>query len=256
MMKFNWLPWLLSLSLFLSCSRTKSDSTPSNAPTKEGLQIERKIFSNIDSIERKLSELGQLETRIKHSEHQLTAKETTDIHNQIQALTKDLAVFDSRIDSLEAVLSDIGQSNPEIKRIINLNKEKVAEKSGIKQSRLSFEQSDSIKNTESQLYLLTDECYYVIASEKELSDHKIITKGFMRRSNTLPHDFDKNFFISIDKNSMTRFPINSHSAEILSEHPSDSFELIRDSEGNIILVVNDPERFWDTNRFLIIKNEL
>lgn len=97
--------------------------------------------------------------------------------------------------------------------------------------------------------------YYVIGTRNELQDNGIITRegGFVGigRTKTLSKDFNVKYFNEIDIRELKTIPINSRSAEIITSHPTNSYNLIGDR--NIErLEITDHESFWRTSRHLVI----
>lgn len=95
-------------------------------------------------------------------------------------------------------------------------------------------------------------CYYVFASKKELKEHKIIETGFLRKTKILAGDFEKDFFTMADKRNLTRLPLHSKKAKILTNQPSGSYKLEKEDE-QMVLTITDPESFWSLSNYLVIE---
>lgn len=104
-----------------------------------------------------------------------------------------------------------------------------------------------------QLQNELNKAYYVIGSKKELKDHNIIETGFMRKAKISPEDYELGYFTCIDKRNFNNINLRSKKAEIMSPQPKDSYTITSDESGIKILTITNPERFWATTNYLVIK---
>jgi len=95
-------------------------------------------------------------------------------------------------------------------------------------------------------------CYYVIGSKKELKAHKIIESGFLRKTKILEGDFEMSYFTKADRRTLNDIPLHSNKAELLTNHPKDSYELV-DHGGTKTLHILNANRFWEKSNFLVVK---
>lgn len=101
--------------------------------------------------------------------------------------------------------------------------------------------------------------YYIVGTEKELIDKKIIDKkgGLLGigKTSVLNEDFDNTMFTLMDYTKTTEVPINGNSIKIITNHPSDSYLLEKDkTKTNTIknLTIINSESFWSTSKYLVI----
>ncbi|MDE6033174.1 MAG: hypothetical protein K2G15_04335 [Muribaculaceae bacterium] len=96
--------------------------------------------------------------------------------------------------------------------------------------------------------------YYVIGSKDELKEHNIIEGGgFLRKTKVLPSDFDKGYMTRADRRSLAVIPLDSKKAKVLTSQPTDSYRIDRASNGQLSLVITNPDAFWGTTNILVIK---
>ena len=95
-------------------------------------------------------------------------------------------------------------------------------------------------------------CYYVIGSKKELKANKIIETGFLRKTKILQGDFEMSYFTKADRRTLSEIPLRSHKAQLMTNHPKDSYELI-DRDGSKVLHILNANRFWEKSNFLVVK---
>ena len=95
-------------------------------------------------------------------------------------------------------------------------------------------------------------CYYVIGSKKELKANKIIETGFLRKTKILQGDFEMSYFTKADRRTLSEIPLHSNKAELMTNHPKDSYEIV--SNGNVkTLRILNAHKFWEKSNFLVVK---
>lgn len=99
--------------------------------------------------------------------------------------------------------------------------------------------------------------YYTTGTTKELVAENVLTKdgGFLGlgKSEVLKDDFNSNKFNKIDITTTTTIPISGSKAELVTNHPSDSYVLEGDNGEDLDrLVIVDPTRFWNSSKYLVV----
>ncbi|TCO07669.1 Cbp1 family collagen-binding glycoprotein adhesin [Natronoflexus pectinivorans] len=204
------------------------------------------------------------------------------INEDIQLIYELMVQNKDRIQELEAQLRNSGVENNRVNRLIAGLNEQLQEKSAqivllqeqlqqrelvidhlnLEIMDLSFEM-DSIRkaneSTRQELDQTTDyynRAWYTMGTRRELRNQNILTReGFLFFGSTriLKEDFDKSYFQQIDIREKDTIQLYTSKAEVLSNHPSGSFQLVTGEEGNLILVIEDPELFWSITRYLVIQ---
>lgn len=95
-------------------------------------------------------------------------------------------------------------------------------------------------------------CYYVMGSNKELKDHKIVESGFLRKTKIMPGDFDASYFTTADKRTLTTIPTYAKKAKVLTNQPADSYT-ITDVNGKKVINITNPSKFWSVTNYLVIE---
>ncbi len=98
--------------------------------------------------------------------------------------------------------------------------------------------------------------YYCYGSEKELKSQGVITKegGFIGIGKTakLSEDFNKEYFTQVDISVDREIPLNVEKIKFITNHPSDSYELVGE-EGNYEKIkITNPELFWSSSKYLVL----
>ena len=65
-------------------------------------------------------------------------------------------------------------------------------------------------------------------------------------------DFNRNYFTKIDYRVTKTIKLYSKSATLMTSHPADSYSLDKDSNGQYVLRITNPDRFWSMSKYLVI----
>ncbi|MDE6269652.1 MAG: hypothetical protein K2M12_02200 [Muribaculaceae bacterium] len=95
-------------------------------------------------------------------------------------------------------------------------------------------------------------CYYAIGSKKELKENNIIESGFLRKTKIMKGDFDRNFFTTADKRTLTTIPLHSNKAKVLTNQPASSY-VIEDQGQQKVLRITNPASFWSLSNYLVVE---
>ena len=192
------------------------------------LMVENK--KTIEELNSKISQAGgknsQLRKALESAKQELTAKiEERDV--QIAELKEELKTLDFTVQELNSRVDTLTLAN-------NQKEEIILDQTG-------------------QLHT----AYYTIGSSKELLAENILSKdgGFLGlgKSEALKDDFSTEKFNKIDITATTTIPISGSKAELVTNHPTDSYVIEGDSEKSVDrLVIIDPDRFWNSSKYLVV----
>lgn len=100
-----------------------------------------------------------------------------------------------------------------------------------------------------------NKAYYIVGSKKELLEQNVIDKkgGFvgLKRIKQLRSDFNKDNFTEIDVTQINSIPLFAENAELITTHPSESYQLFGDKKADS-LVITDIQEFWSVSKYLVI----
>lgn len=115
---------------------------------------------------------------------------------------------------------------------------------------VNVSQSERINEQEQALNTV----YYCFGTKKELKEQNILTGGgLFSKTKALEGDFNREYFISIDKRQVTAIPLYASKAKIKTNHPEDSYKFYKDPEGNLTLEIKDINSFWSLSKYLVIE---
>lgn len=98
--------------------------------------------------------------------------------------------------------------------------------------------------------------YYAIGTEKALKENGLVTKEggflFLGKTTELDENAAQEKFSEIDIRTTGRLIVDAEKVNLVTEHPTDSYEMI--TEGNVIkyIDIKDPEEFWKISKYLVV----
>lgn len=96
--------------------------------------------------------------------------------------------------------------------------------------------------------------YYAVGPYRELQRNDVLIKegsiAGIAGSKKLKPDFNKDYFEQINTLETRVIALNSKKAELITNHPSASYEIEGDSEK--VLRILDVNRFWSNTRYLVV----
>lgn len=288
-MKLRLLPVLAVFSALAITSCTK-DKNPDNQTTdpeaiaaasrqelESAVSDRDQLLQLMTEIQQNLSEIKSLENIVSTSSGE-TPDKREQLKQDIAAIKQALIDKQARLDELESKIASSNLYSANLKNTIETLRTQIEEQkteidrlnSELEQAKTRIAQLDNqvdslnttVENVSSerdaaqqQSTELANEmntCFYAVGSGKELKDHKILESGFLRKTKIMKGDFDQDFFIKADKRTLTKIPLHSKKAAVLTNQPKDSYTL--DSvNGQIVLTITNPARFWSMSNYLVVK---
>jgi hypothetical protein len=98
--------------------------------------------------------------------------------------------------------------------------------------------------------------YYTTGTWKELKEKQVLTKEGgvlgLGRAKVLKEDFNNKAFTSVDITKVQSIPLQSTGAQLVTNHPSDSYTIEIKGDQVSDLRILDPEKFWATSKYLVV----
>ena len=203
----------------------------------EGKQsVKQRVQENISMISNLLADnnakIAELEEKLNESDLKNTKFQKTinrlkkDLKNknaEIAKLYKDLEAKNFKIDSLLVENQLVGQRAAEL-------------------TALSEAQQAQLNAQDAALHT----AYFFMGTRKELKANDINVKD-------KDSGYRTSLFTPIDVRTFDRLETDSKSAKILTKHPENSYELVRDENKIYTLVIKNPTEFWNASKYLIIQ---
>jgi len=173
------------------------------------------------------NKIARLKSELKNSDHQMGQFE-----EMIMSLTEEVEMKNMEIFQLQQELENLDGAFSELFDAFE------------KQT----EEFDAIKDE-------MNTAYFTYGSKSELMDNGVITKegGFIGigKINKLKDDFNTTYFTEVKKSELTEIPLGVKKADIITTHPSDSYELVGEDPIEK-LVIKNADKFWETSKYLVI----
>jgi hypothetical protein len=234
---------------------TFSDVEKNIAIIKEKEHIISTNSSNVelskDKRQQIVEDIKYINTLIEQNKHKIAS-----LNAQLSKSGGTIKVLQSTISELEA---SVKQSESDI---ADLKASLLTKKFEIEQ--LNTEKSDlqsSIVQKDEKINTQTNEmnkAFFACGTYKQLKAKGLLTKegGFigLGKTKTLAGSFPDSSFMKIDITVTKSIPVNSKSAKLISEHPANSYQFIRDKDKKIVSIeITDPAQFWKISKYAVVE---
>ena len=211
---------------------TIAETGPESASTKEVIHDNMEFIK--DALQQNRDMIAQLQQKLNNSSIKNTKMQKT-----IENLQAQIEVQASRIQELEASLA-------EKDALIESQGEAIA---GLSNDVASLTEENKAKTEKVQQQdKELNSAWFVFGTKNELKEQKILDKGDVLKSG----DFNKSYFTKIDIRYDKEIKFYSKSAQLLSSHPSGTYQLTKDKQGQYELHITDPQKFWSVSKYLVV----
>ena len=211
---------------------TIAEGNPESASTKEVIHENMEFIK--DAMQQNRDLIAQLQQKLKNSSIKNTKMQQT-----IENLQAQINAQAARIQELEASLA-------EKDALIESQGEAIA---GLSNDVASLTEDNRAKAEKVQQQdKELNSAWFVFGTKSELKEQKILDKGDVLKSG----DFNKNYFTKIDIRYDKDIKFYSKSAQLLSNHPSGTYQLTKDKQGQYELHITDPQKFWSVSKYLVV----
>lgn len=203
-------------------------------------QIKSNMHLIGETLKKNREQISKLEALLKKSNTQSDA-----FKKAIERLSSEL---EQKANMIIALQEDLEKKNIHIEE---LSQEVASLKENMEElATVSNSQADKLKSQDEEL----NTAYYCFGTSKELKDQKILSGGgLFSKSKALQDGFNRDYFIAIDIRNTTEIELFAHKANLKSNHPDGSYELVKDDNGNLTFKITDIKAFWSLGRYLVIE---
>lgn len=199
----------------------------------------QQIVSDIEFISKQMEEnktqIAKLQAQLKSSKYN-----SVQLKKAVAALTAELDAKQQRIEELQ---TELASKNIRIQELDST----VSDLAAAKES-LAAENEAKAKTVAEQDRSL-NAAWFVFGTRAELKAQKILQRGDVLRNT----DFNKDYFTQIDIRTTKEIKLYSKRAELLTTHPTGSYELVKDEKDQLTLKITRPTEFWGVSRYLVIQ---
>lgn len=196
------------------------------------LQLNRELIANLRQ-QLRTSNNGNAELRKKMEETVARLNEQLEEKTrQIENLRQELEKRDIRIAEQDREITNLNQN------VGQLTETSKQQQRTIEQNNQQLARQDQDLHT----------AYFVFGTKKELKEQRILKNGEVLKAS----DFNRDYFTKIDYRVTKTIKLYSKSATLMTSHPADSYSLDKDSNGQYVLRITNPDRFWSMSKYLVI----
>lgn len=174
--------------------------------------------------------------------------------NKMSSLNSRLKKSNLKIAELEKMIENLAMQIQEKDAQISELQTQLAEANA--QLKVLFEEYNNRIEELGQQEEKLNTAFYCYGSSKELREQGVITKegGFIGIGKTekLSDDFNKEYFTQIDITHVNEIELMSKKVKIVTNHPTESYQLEGDDDRIDKLVITDAEIFWSSSKYLVI----
>jgi len=218
--------------------QTDIDINATQSAEIKGDQRERineniRIINDLLERNRKLLADAQRELRVSQGRvHELNA--------MIAKLQEQVAARESELAALKIQLADLNLN------LENLNV--MLDTITAQKSVQELELKDKIERLQT--------AYFVVGTFKELRDKNVVNKegGFLGigKNQMLKQDFNNDAFTKLNVTQTVSITLDCKSAKVITNHPSNSYELVKEGDKVKSLNILDYEKFWGASKYLVV----
>ncbi|RMG68339.1 MAG: hypothetical protein D6722_11945 [Bacteroidetes bacterium] len=200
----------------------------------------------IDSLEQKVAasdgRLGEFRRMVTRLKQQLAEKDA-----EVVTLKDQLVAMNFEVESLNRRVDTLGRMNNNLARLSDTQSQELA----MQEEQLRI-QEELMARQQAEMQT----AFFVTGSMRDLKEKNVLTRegGFIGigGSKKLLDDFSQEPFTQIDITEIRTIPIDTKKAEIVTQHPSDSYVLNETDKRIQSLEITDPERFWSSSKYLVV----
>ncbi|HNR40628.1 MAG TPA: hypothetical protein PKL65_00220 [Bacteroidales bacterium] len=236
-------------------------------------------LNTFDEIERNLNEIKQKEKiiNVQASDSEFPKEKKEQVLADIKYINTLIEENKKKIAQLNAQLKKSGNTIAGLQtRITDLEatmKQYETQIAGLKATLV--EKDFQIEQLNTQMFALQDtlvqktetinsqtdklnQAYLATGTYKDLREKGLVSKegGFLGlgRKESLIEDFSDSLFDRIDVTKTRTIPVNSKKAKLITEHPTDSYQMIRENENTIAYIeIKNPSEFWKISKYAVVQ---
>ena len=212
------------------------------ARSGEGSNATARIQENMQFIQSTMEQNRVLINKLRQQLKSSTVKADA-LQKALDNLTKELEAKDQQIAQLKAELE---AKDIHIRELDQRVTELHADVSNLTEE--NTHQQQTITNQDREL----NTAYFVYGTKSELKKQGILDGGGLFKKSKVSSNYNTEYFTKIDIRQQKEIKLFSKKADIKTSHPSGSYSLDEDENGQYVLCITDPHRFWSASKYLVI----
>ncbi|SNT17062.1 hypothetical protein SAMN05421640_2635 [Ekhidna lutea] len=275
-------------AVFISMQEEKEELTVQSIQLEEELQERDSAYNEIIDImygvESKIEKIKQRESLLSEvsasddftkADKKQMVKDMSMIDSLIIETNETVARLVSKLDNANINLNSFKNRVNKLSRELEDRKKSIASLRGelkekdvqianlntdIKSLEYRVDTQDETIDTQMNKINLQQEklnkAFFAIGTEKSLVEDGLVSKegGFLwfGKTNELDPDAAKEKFSEIDIRTTNRLIVDAEKVDLITEHPSDSYEIVKDGEIIKYINIKNPDKFWEISKYLVV----
>ena len=191
-----------------------------------------------------------------------SSQKINELQDKLKKSGLDLRSFERRIARMNKNIKDQNAQIADLQKQVEQKTTQVNELNGQvgQLSTKTSEQADSIANQKTRLSektLRLNTGYVIYGTYKDLKEKGVLTKegGILGlgASKTLKNSFNEQNFTKINIQETKSIPLHVKKAKVITDHPADSYKLVKDGNGIAYLEITNPKSFWKISKYAVIE---
>jgi predicted RNase H-like nuclease (RuvC/YqgF family) len=204
------------------------------------VQIRNNMKLITEALKKNKQQLADLQERLNASGLQSSALQRT-----INRLAKEM---DEKVELIVKLQADLEQKAVQIGELSAQVEELQADVQELEEIKLV--QSVQLSAQEKALNIV----HYCFGTKKELKEQNILTGGgLFTKTKAMEGDFNRDYFLAVDKRTLTDIPLFSKKAALKTTHPQNSYRFTKDPDGNLVFEITNRIEFWSMSNYLVIE---
>jgi chromosome segregation ATPase len=225
-------------------------STSDNVEYTDGDRKET-VVKDIQAINALMTEnkqkINSLQTKLASSDSEFK-RMVANLNKRLNDKDEEIIVLKTDLEALNIEKEQLSQNVADLSSKVDTLSTMNAE-----QASLIEEQEGKIQDQTTAL----NTAYVAIGSYKNLRDENVVIKegGVLGLGSTekIREDVNQNAFSKIDITEVRTIPVLAKKADLVSAHPLGSYEFEKNEEEKIEkLVILDPDKFWESSKYLVV----
>ena len=217
----------------------------SNGENQDLLSKRERLLQQIamvkQTIEEKQKALDELQ---KKYSAQLSQNKV--LKQTIDRLQSEVAGYETKVAELNEAVANKEQ------QIVGLTETLTEAQETLATTVAQNEQQQEVINTQDEML---NTGYYIVGDKKKLKELGLLEGSLLSKKRLTSKGFSTKGFTKIDIRELHQLPTGSKKVDILSTHPTNSYEMSVRSDGTKVIVIKDPTEFWRHSRFLVVKTK-
>ncbi|MCF8405700.1 MAG: hypothetical protein K9H58_17270 [Bacteroidales bacterium] len=202
------------------------------------IKIQEDIQLVYGLVEQNRKKIADLSKKLKNSGIEIAA-----LNEKVKYLGQ---AIEERDESILALNTKLVEKDSEI---TNLNGQLGTLETVVSTQKSLIEEQEIAMNT----------AYIMSGSYKDLMEKGIIVKtgGFLGlgKSKSLESNVSKEYFTKIDLTETKSYPVYAERVQLITEHPSGSYEWVAEGDKIAYMVINDPKEFWKISKYAVLETK-